>query len=162
MIIDSSVLIHLTRIGKLELLKGFFRKITITKNIYRETVIEGRIGASEIEDACKDWIEVEEFKDVEKAKKLAKLENITEADASILLLAKERKEKLLSNDYILIKLARSKGIESWWLTTLLLKAVKERKLNKKEMKNILFDLIKSGMRISVEVYAKILEKIEEY
>lgn len=161
MIVDSSILIHLARIGKLELLKDLLKKITITKDIYRETVIEGKTGASEIEDACKDWIKVEEFKDVEKAKILAKLEDITEADASIILLAKEKKKKLLSNDYVLIKLARSKGIESWWLTTLLLKSVKEKRFNKEEAKDTLFDLIKSGMRISVEVYAKFLEKIEE-
>ena len=54
-VVDSSVLIHLSRIGKLSLLKTFFKKIIITPNIYEE-MKEGTIGISEFEKALEDWI----------------------------------------------------------------------------------------------------------
>ena len=53
-IVDSSVLILLSRINKLSLLQNYFRRITITPDIYDEVKVG--IGASEIEKACKIWI----------------------------------------------------------------------------------------------------------
>lgn len=48
--------------------------------------------------------------------------------------------------YLLIMVARSKKIESWWLTTFLLKCLKKEFLLKNQTKEILYDLIKAGMR----------------
>lgn len=58
---DSSTLIHLVGIGRLELLKDFYGKILITPAVWKEVVEEGkeRPGASEVKEAQKsDWIEV--------------------------------------------------------------------------------------------------------
>ena len=46
---DSSTLIHLAGIGRLEFLKGFYGKILITPAVWREVVEEGkeRPGAKE-------------------------------------------------------------------------------------------------------------------
>ncbi len=159
-IIDSCVLILLSRIGRISLLK-YFKKILITAEIYDEVVKEakGRLGVSEIGKACEDWIRITEIKSREK--KTGKLYGIEKADISIILLAKETNDLLLTNDRMLIKIARSKGIECYWLTTFLLKLVKEKKIAKDEAKNILFDLVESGMRIRIEVYSAILRRIDE-
>ena len=58
---DSSTLIHLSGIGRLELLKVFYEKILITPAVWKEVVEEGaeRPGASEIKKAHESgWIEV--------------------------------------------------------------------------------------------------------
>jgi predicted nucleic acid-binding protein len=60
---DSSTLIHLAGIGRLELLKGFYSTIFITPAVWKEVVVEGkgRPGATEIEEAHKSsWITVVE------------------------------------------------------------------------------------------------------
>ena len=58
---DSSTLIHLAGIGRLEFLKGFYGKILITPAVWREVVGEGkeRPGAREVKEAHESgWIEV--------------------------------------------------------------------------------------------------------
>lgn len=60
-ITDSSVLIHLTKIGQLDLLRRLFGEIVITPSIWREVVERGdlRAGVSEVSQArTSGWIEV--------------------------------------------------------------------------------------------------------
>ena len=60
---NSSPLIHLSRIGRLNLLREFFEEILIPHAVFREVVIEGRgrPGSSEVEEAS--WIRVMEIRD---------------------------------------------------------------------------------------------------
>lgn len=157
-VVDSSVLIHLSRINKLSLLKRYFSIIAITQDIYDE--IKTGVGASEIDKACKSWIAIEKPKNSEEIENTSKLDDINKADSSLIVLAEEKKKILLSNDYALIMVARSKGIECWWPTTFILRCLKKGVITKKEAKQILFDLIDSGMRLSNEVYAAILREID--
>ena len=159
-VVDSSVLIPLSRIGKLSLLKKFFKKIKITQDVYDE-IITGNIGFSEVEKAFKDWILLGKVKTSSEVDKLSKLEGIENADAPIILLAEEKHDIILSNDFSLIIIARSKGIECWWLTTFLLRCTGRKIITKKEAKQILFDLVQAGMRLSNDVYAAILKEIED-
>jgi predicted nucleic acid-binding protein len=58
---DSSVLIHLAAIGRLDLLRSLFERLTLPPAVWREVVEEGsgRPGAREIEAGRRDgWIEV--------------------------------------------------------------------------------------------------------
>lgn len=162
MIVDSSVLIHLTRIGRLDLLKEF-GDIKITEDVYRETVEEprGKPGVSSIKEACVSWIAVCKVGGRERVKELAEEEGIEEADASVVLMAEEGVEILLSNDYALIKVARSRGVKCWWPTTLLLQALKGGKMGRKEAGQILLELVESGMWLGVAVYAAILNRMDE-
>ena len=157
-VVDSSVLIPLSRVNKLHLLKKYFKEITITQDIYDE--VKTGIGASEIEKACKQWIKIDKTKNIAEISDIAKSDGIEKADASIILLAKETKKILLSNDYALIMIARSKGIECWWLTTFILRCLKNKVISKKEAKQILFELVEAGMRLDNAVYAAILNEID--
>lgn len=158
-VVDSSALIHLSRINKLSLLKEFFGKIKITKEVYDE-VKEGT-GASEIAEACKTWIEVSKQLAVGRDE-LSRLEGIEQADASVLLLVQKEKAILLCNDYALINAARSKGIACWWVTSFLLQCLKKKLLSKTEAKQALYDLVQSGMRLSNEVYSAMLKGIDDH
>ncbi len=156
-VVDSSVLIHLSRINKLSLLNKFFKKIKITADVYGE--IKVGIGASEIEKARKSWISIHDVSSDE-ADKLAELESIEKADASLIILSVGEKDVLLSNDYYLMLAAKSKGVECWWLTTFLLHCIEKKVVLKSEAKQVLYELVESGMRLSNEVYAAILKEIE--
>lgn len=58
---DTSVLIHLARINRFDLLHRLYSKITVPEAVWRETVVEGegRPGASEMQVArASGWVEV--------------------------------------------------------------------------------------------------------
>ena len=60
---DSSVLIHLAGIGRLELLRGFYDVVWIPPAVYQEVVVagEGRIGSGEVREAVEEgWIRIVE------------------------------------------------------------------------------------------------------
>ena len=163
MIVDSSVLIPLSRIGRLELLREGIGRIFITEDVYKETVVEarGRVGASAIEEATHGWIRVEKAQFTKATRKLTELERIESADASIILLAERRGDKVLSNDSGLIRVARSRGIECWWLSTLVLNLVKKGTISKNLARKILIELIEGGLHISPRVYVAILDRINK-
>lgn len=158
-VVDSSALINLVRIGRLDLLKRYFGKIKITKNIYEE-ISTGKTGVSGFKDACEDWIIIKESENLKSIDKISGMEGIEKADTSVILLAKEINEILIANDYALIIVAKSKNIKCWWLTTFLLNCLKKKIITKNETKQILFDLIKSGMRLNNIVYTEILREID--
>ena len=158
-VVDSSVLIHLGRIGKLHLLNKFFGKIKVSMEVYVE-VKEGT-GASEIEEASKSWISIQASSSVQ-AGQFAMQEGIGKADASVIFLAIEKRDILLSNDYALIAVARSKGVECWWPTTFLIRCLEKKLLTKKEAKQILLELVESGMRLNNAVYSAILNEIDKH
>ena len=159
-IVDSSVIIHLLRIGKLELLKKYFKKILISEDIFQE-LKQGVTGLSTFEQACKSWIKIENPKNLSEISLIVKSEQVSKADASLIVLAEEKKQLIISNDYALIMIARSKNIKCWWMTTFLLRCAKEKVVTKNETKKILFQLVQVGLRINNSVYTFMLQEIEE-
>lgn len=161
-VVDSSALIHLVRTGRLNLLREFFKEVCITREIFEEVVKteETKVGASQINSAVGNWIKILTPRQKSSIKQIAELEKIGLADASVILLAKERKDILLSNDYFLIKVANSIGVECWWLTTFILNCVRKKIIKKEEAKQILYNLVLNKMHITVDVYAAILREID--
>lgn len=156
-VVDTSVLIHFSRINKLSILKNYFGKITITAEVYQEMSV-GVIGFSELANA--DWIKIEKTNVVE-AKQLSKLENIEIADSSLLVLAKNMNDILLTNDARLIIVAKSKGIECWWPTTFLIKCLRRKIITKEQAKQIIYELVQSGMHLKNDVYSAVLDAIDK-
>ncbi len=83
-------------------------------------------------------------------------------DASLLLEAKQNNKGLLTNDKTLIRVAETRGITTLWVTTLILKHVKEGSITKEEAKELLYKLIETGMNLNSKVYSKILKKIDKF
>jgi predicted nucleic acid-binding protein len=157
--IDSTPLIHLSKIGRLDIPENC--SLITTESVRREVVIEGKVGVSGLKEFFKR-VEVVKLleEDIGTASSIAKSEDVHQADAELLLLAKREKCTLLTNDRVLVLLARSLGIKVWWVTTLILNFVKAGRLPKEAGKYILDDLIMSGMRIETGVYIMIRREIE--
>ena len=157
--IDSSPLIHLSKIGRLDILESY--ELITTESVREEVIIEGKAGVSRLKELFKriEAVNLSE-KDIDTASSIAKTEGVHHADAELLLLANRKKCSLLTNDRALVLLARSLGIKVWWVTTLILNLVREKKLSKEVGKDILDDLIMSGMKIETRVYIRILREIE--
>jgi predicted nucleic acid-binding protein len=157
--IDSSPLIHLSKIGRLDILENC--SLITTESVRREVIIEGKAGVSGLKEFF-NQVEVVKLskKDIDTVLSIVKNEHVHQADAELLLLAKRKKCTLLTNDRALVLLTRSMGIKVWWVTTLILNLVKAGKLSKEGGKYILNDLIMSDMRIETGVYIRILREIE--
>jgi len=158
--IDSTPLIHLSRIGRLDILENC--SLITTESVRGEVIVEGKAGVSRLKEFF-DRVEMVKLskKDIDTASSIAKSEYVHQTDAELLLLAKRKNCTLLTNDRALVLLTRSMGIKVWWVTTLLLNLVKAGKLSKEEGKYILNDLIISEIRIETGVYIRILREIDK-
>lgn len=79
---DSGPLIHLSRIGKIDLLRKLFGLVWITETTYREVVEDGKAlgkpGVSTVEQAVEEgWIKVAKLepRDLERTARLVRSES---------------------------------------------------------------------------------------
>jgi len=96
---NSSTLIHLAAIGRLDLLKKFHGKIIISPAVWKEVVEEGRSrpGAQEVKKARDNgWIDIVTPKDHRLLQLLRS--QLNEGEAEAIALAIERKARILFLD----------------------------------------------------------------
>jgi len=96
---DSSTLIHLAAIGRLTLLKEFYRHITVPPAVWREVVEEGagRAGAVEVEQARQTgWIEVVAPTDTALLRLLRR--DLDDGESEVIALAVEQQAQLVLLD----------------------------------------------------------------
>lgn len=153
--VDSSVIIHLSRIGRLLLLRNYFKKIKITPSIEQE-IINDKAGAEEIKKAMGEWIEVKKT-DIQAEKS----DMLSAADIELIRLAEIGKDFVLTNDEKIISAAKARGVETMWLTTFLVLCLKKKLVDKKEAKQILYDLVKYGCYVRTDTFAAVQDLIEE-
>jgi len=157
-VVDSSALIPLAWVGRLDLILETFDDIRTTEAVRGEVLVEGKRGTASLQSFCD---EISVCDTPSEATNVASLEGIAVADASVILLAADGQEILLANDRGLIEVARSHGIECWWVTTLLLKCTKEGVLTATAADELLYDLVDAGMNLHPKVYAQVQQKLQE-
>ena len=153
MISNSTPLILLAKIARLEMLKKLFGYIIITNDVKEEVLIEDKSGYFQINEAIKNgWIKIENPKrNVELG--LGKGEN------SAINLAKEKNDKLIIDDALAVKAAKGLNIEFIRTTTVVFIAVEKGIINKKEAVSIINNLIENEYYIAPKYYAEILSRI---
>ncbi|MBI4174146.1 MAG: hypothetical protein HY517_00750 [Candidatus Aenigmarchaeota archaeon] len=154
-VVDSSVIIHLARIGKLNLLQACLKKIKISTSIEQE-ITKDKTGADEIRACIGKWIEVKKIKFHARETGF-----LSAADIELIELAKKEKDFVLTNDEEIISSAKSRGVETMWLTTFLLLCLKKKLVDKKEAKQILYDLTRTGCYIRTDTFVSVQRQIEE-
>jgi predicted nucleic acid-binding protein len=157
-VVDSSALIPLAWVGRLDLISKIFDEIRTTELVRDEVLVAGKQGTASLKSFLS---EVSLCETPSRAEEVASLEGIAVADASVILLADDGEEVLLANDKALIEVARSHGVECWWVTTLLLSCTKNGVLTAEEANEILFDLVDSGMNLHPKVYSQVQQKIQD-
>lgn len=157
-VVDSSALIPLAWVGRLDLVSMVFDDLRTTKAVREEVLTEGKRGTAAL-DAFLEDVAVHETPGA--ADRVASMEGIAETDASVILLAEADEEILLANDKGLIEVARSHGVECWWVTTLLLSCTKDGDLTADEATDVLYDLVDEGMNLHPKVYTQVQKKLRE-
>lgn len=163
---DSTALIYLAKIGRLELLK-IYAEVFITGAVYEETVIKGlkkgfldaKIIRGEIEKGAIKLKKLSEEQQKE-AQELMKFAEIEAGEAEAIVLAKNLKSELLLDDLVAQGAAKALGLEPLWTTSFVLKLLSEKKLQKKEARKIIEKLVDAGYRISGDVLIELLKRLE--
>ncbi len=154
--VDSSTLIALARIGKLDILRTVLNEIFITGDIKQEIIKEKSPDAEVIKGAINQWIIVVDYKG--KPAELRKY-GLDLGEASLFLAAKPE-DRLILDEANARRFAESKGLKFTGLIGLIVAAVRTRKLAVDEGLEIMNKLAAGDFRISTELYLWAREKIE--
>jgi predicted nucleic acid-binding protein len=157
---DASPLIHLSKIGKLEILKKLYGTILIPNGVWDEVVTQakGRPGASEVESGhAEGWIKTARVV----VQKVLETEGAFGADGEVIALAEKRQVPLLLNDRAVAAIARTHGVRVVWLTRALVEAVEKNAVSSQEASLILRELVRAGLRVRSEVLAEVFHLIED-
>ena len=141
---DTSCLIALSKIEKLDLLKDLYQEIFITNDVYQE------FGGS-----LPDWIIITEVKDKQKQEDLE--ERLDKGEASSIALALEVKNATLIIDEIKgRKIAQSFNIDIIGTIGIILLADKKGLIS--DVTSLILRLVNKGFRLSDKLINKIIEK----
>ena len=158
---NSSPLILLAKIGKLNLLEKLYKRITLPYAVYNEVVARGKSenysDAALIEKNINEFIFVkhlnQEYK--KEAEKLSSIVGFGESEA-ISLCIQEKSELLLIDNFEPRKIAQSKGIKCRSTPGILLEALKKKIISSEEYESGIKDLSKYAW-LSGDVVAHFLD-----
>jgi len=159
---DSSVILNLAIVGKLDLLKTFFKKVLIPQAVYEETVIngKGKPGAAEIEQAINEkWLEIVDVGMSALIKLLEK--DLDDGEAACIAYAVDNKcDWILLDEQDAREVADIYNLRKTGVIGILLRAKFEGKIN--NLKRILERLKnEADFRISDELYKQAVKDAGE-
>jgi predicted nucleic acid-binding protein len=156
---NTSPIINLAAIGKLDLLKKCFGKLYIPPAVYHEITVKGRVEPGDIEVRTVDWIEVVELKDNSLLLLLRK--DLDEGEAeSIALSIQLEPDLLLLDEFDARSIASKLRLRFIGLLGVLMKAKKAGYIQKvKPLMNNLKE--QAGFWIDEELYQYVLNIVRE-
>lgn len=154
---NSGPIISFCRAGKLNILKLILSKIVIPEAVYFEVVEQGedRQGSNEIINST--WIQTREIKNIEIKKSLS--DTLGSGEKEAIILAEELDGFILLDDRRARSEAKFRKLKVISSVDILLQAKISGIINLLEP--ILDDFIKTGFRLSKELYKEILLKAGE-
>ncbi len=156
-VVNSSPLIFLTKIGKLDLLNKLFNEIIIPKAVYKEVILDGKPDKNEIIKNL-SWIEVKEVNDMRLVKFLMNF--IDYGESEVIAYAIENNINLVVlDDKDARKIAREFDLKVIGTLGILIASKKKGYVD--EVKPLLEKLINANFRVSKSLLKKILEEIGE-
>ncbi len=168
---NTSPLIWLAKIGKLNLLKDLFGEALISEESYKEAVEislkEGYSDALVIKDACdQGWLKVEQLKKEQAAicSEIMKHSfELHEGEVQAIVLAREfgKDTILLMDDSSGRAFAETWGIKVKGVLYVIITATRKELLDKTEAKETVLNLVRKGFRIEPKFLAKIIQEIEK-
>lgn len=153
-IVNSTPLIALNRIGKLDLLKGIYNEIIIPHAVYEEVIVESNLR--DMNDFIKEsgFIKIMEIRNHE-AKKLF-VTSLHKGEVEVMILAKEIDADLCIIDDLLAR--RYAKYYNLTITGTIGVILKAKELGKIEVvRPIINELIDSGIYIDTKLYDRVLE-----
>lgn len=146
--VDSSTLVALLSIGRLELLRDLLDEVCVTPEVVAEVTAKEGPQKEVFDRATGSWIRVVKLKgDTARYTR----HGLGRGEASIFL----SKDRLVIDDRIARTLARAEGREFVGLLGLMVAGVETRRLKRREALKILDELVESDFRISTPLYKEL-------
>jgi len=162
---DATPLLHLARAGLLDLLPKLYVRIVVPVSVWEETSGRGepRPERQLLQDASAAWLEVRtssarERRTSEAFRRAAPV-GLGEADA--IALAEALRAPVLMDDRVAVDLARMRGLETRWTTSVILEAHRRRILDRAAARRAVEDLVGSGLWIRQDVLLRLLSILAE-
>ncbi|RLE93430.1 MAG: DUF3368 domain-containing protein [Thermoprotei archaeon] len=153
---NSSVLIHLTKISRLDLLYKLFKRVVIPLAVYRECTVDGKPGSESIKKAS--WINVLSIKNT--ALKQSLMYFLDEGESEVIVLALEiNADLVLLDESEARRIAKNFGLNVTGTIGILLKAKKKGYIE--NLSKELNKLKASGFWIDNKLIEKILKETKE-
>jgi len=164
---DSTPLIYLAKIGRLDLIRDVFQEIYIPEAVYDEVVTRGKAlnipDASIVENAVGTWI-IEERIEPETDAVLRFLDTNARLGAgekeALKLCRQLDATHLIADDREARRVARILNITPIGTCGIAVQAFRQGAISKREALRTIDDLVKAGFRISPTVYRRILDELE--
>lgn len=157
---NSSPLIWLAKIGRLDLLRIVFKEVVVPRRVYEETASERSSDSILIRRAVENgWLKVSE-EGLKEANVLAERAFIHMGEAEAILLANKIGAELIIDERIGSSTAQIFGVKPIGTIGVLLLALAEDHLTFNEFSDCLDRLIASGFWLSVDVYKRALEEAQ--
>ena len=167
---NTSPLIWLSKIGKIQLLKVLYGEVVIPEEVYREAVERGlQEGFSDAlvikEGVDEGWIEISRLS--ERGALLCEriMEHTLEihlGEVQAIILAREANLLLLMDESSGRAFAEAWGLEVRGTIHVVLEALREELLDKDEAREAVLQLIDKGFRIEPRLLARVLREIEGF
>ncbi len=166
---NATPLIYLARLGKLHLLRDIFAQVHIPLEVKTETVDRGKAkGYSDayvIEQALNEGWLISNPLTTENAKKsevLAEMTGIDLGEAQVIILAKQKSEKMVLLDQSNAReVARHLGLSPRGTIFIILTAIKRKLITKDDAEQMVATLIEENFYISANIYRDTLNTIEK-
>lgn len=163
---NSTPLIYLAKLGKLNILKEIYGKVVIPEEVYQEVVVrgkeEGYSDALSVEVAVKEgWIERKNVKTNSVLKDFAP--ELDMGEIAVLMLAEKYEDPLLLiDDASGRSVGSALGFRVRGTIYVLLKGFRTDILSKAETKDLLDKLISKGFRLSPEIFSRLLKELDRF
>ena len=158
-IANSTPLIALAKIGKIDLLEEIYARIVIPEAVYEEVAISGKGKKGNVEITKAEWVIVKEVRD-KKLKKFLQLE-LGEGEAEVIALACEANADLVIIDENRgRRIARMFGLKVSGTIGTIIEAKRKGLLN--NVREVLDELINADVWIGEDLYEEALKLCGEY
>lgn len=162
---DATPLLHLARAGYLGLLPKLYERVLVPPSVWEEAVGRGetRGEAHVLHEAAQSWIEVRDLsiRARRAAESFRRAAPVGRGEADAIALAEILRAPVLMDDRVAVDLARIRGVETRWTTSVILEAYRRGIVDRKAARRALEDLVASGLWVRQDVLLRILAVLQE-
>lgn len=162
---DATPLLHLTRAGLLDLLPKLYDRVITPGSVWEEVLGQGEPQSEThiLQNASEKWLEVRTLalRERRTSEALRRVAPVGQGEADTIAVAEALKTPVLMDDRVAVDLARMRGIETHWTTSVVLEARQRGILDRSAARRAVEDLVSSGLWIRQDVLLRILAILAE-
>ncbi|MCM1173054.1 MAG: DUF3368 domain-containing protein [Clostridium sp.] len=159
---DTTPLISLLKIGRLELLHHLFGEIQIPYAVYRELTSNDKFKREAIEILQSEYIQKVDVEDKKSVALLRRATGLDEGESEAIILSDEMKADILLMDELKGRqVAKQMGLRIMGTVGILMTAFEEKLLSADEIKQCINVMKNNGRHISEQLYEQLMDKINE-